>query len=97
MYNEIHPAVEAGAVQAKIRARKIRARIRKRATLVFIRRLALLAIAEILFAVLDARGLVAPELSFVLSVTVALLAAVWFGAWLQIRFAEGGLLDASLE
>lgn len=96
MYNEIHPAVEAGAVQAKIRARKARARISKRATLVFIRRLVLMAIAEILFAVLKARGLIAPELSFVLAVLVALLAAVWFGAWLQFRFAEGGLLDAAL-
>ena len=55
-----------------------------------------MAIAEILFAVLKARGLIAPELSFVLAVLVALLAAVWFGAWLQFRFAEGGLLDAAL-
>lgn len=87
----------ADAAWAEEQARKAYARNRKAATRIFARRLACIFLAMCVFLVLKLCGLIAPVLNFVLCLLSALLAAIWFGAWLQFMFSNGGLLDVRIK
>lgn len=91
---EIHPAVDAAKIRARRDAETAKKQSRKKATRVLLLRAIIassVAAACLLFAIFD---LMAWALAVPLIAIAGVWLSVWFGAWLQFRFAEGGLLDA---
>ncbi len=91
---EIHPAVDAGSILArrdaraaeKLRCKKANRALRLRSIIA-----CSVSVACLVFALFD---LMAWALAFPITLIACVWLSVWVGAWLQFRFAEGGLLDA---
>lgn len=93
MYNEIHPAVDALRVNARREAEAAEKLGRKKAKrAMFIRAIIATSLILILY-LLAVPGLMSWYIALPLIAAVGVWLAVWFGAWLQFMFAEGGLLD----
>ena len=93
--SEILAAVEAGNQQKQKEAAIEKRRARKKATRTFIRR-AVVAIVLIVGICLAMEfDLIVPLLAIPLEAGVMIWIGVWFGAWLQFMFADGGLLDVA--
>lgn len=88
-------AEAAEAALAEWRAQEVRRRIRrrKRATRGFILRAALALFFGILVVAAQNAGLIDPRLAGPAVAFLVSWLSVWFGAWLQFMFADGGLLN----
>lgn len=93
MINEIHPAVEAKNVQATRDAKTTKKLSREKANRSLRLRAIIAASLVVIFYLFAATGLMAWVLALPFIAATGVWLAVWFGAWLQFTFAEGGLLD----
>lgn len=94
MTNEIHPAVDARKVQIRQEAESAEKLSREKANRSLRIRAIISAAAVALLCLFAATGLMAWGLALPFIAATGCWLAVWFGAWLQFMFAEGGLLDA---
>ena len=89
---EIHPSVDATAIEAK-QEKQLKAK-RRKAAKSLVTRVVIAAVGILVLSVFGWLGWIIMPLVLALEIIIMLWAAIWFGAWLQFRFAEGGLLDA---
>lgn len=88
--NEIHPAVDATRVQARREAKVAAIENRKKANQALQVRAVAAAIAVAVLCLLGGVGLMSWVLALPLILTTGFWIAIWFGAWLQYRYAYGG-------
>lgn len=70
-------------------------RARKKATGAFIRRAVVATVLVIGLWMAMVFDLIVPVLAIPLEAGVMIWIGIWFGAWMQFMFADGGLLDVA--
>lgn len=87
---EIHPSVDAAKIQARLEAMAAKKENHEKANRALRIRVIAASIAVMVLCLFGGLGLISWVLAAPLLLATGIWVAIWFGAWLQFKYAYGG-------